>query len=177
MRALKFVFFGTACLLFANGALAQTRSSITGTVTDSSQAVLPGATVTLDSPGLVGGAQTATTDQRGVYRFVDLAPETYQLMVSLSGFQSTRRTGLRMLFGTTLTVDVSLGVGSATETLTVEGRSPTVDVTTAKSTSKIDADLITNTPTVTDPRNGLELMAMSPGITFRSAFEIGRAHV
>ena len=169
MRALKFVFFGTACLLFANGALAQTRSSITGTVTDSSQAVLPGATVTLESPGLVGGAQTATTDQRGVYRFADLAPGTYQLTASLAGFQSVRRTGLRLLFGATQTIDLSLGVGGATDTVTVEGRSPTVDVTTAQATSRVDSDLIQNTPSVTDPRNGLELMSMNPGVNLRSA--------
>jgi hypothetical protein len=159
---------GTA-LLVAGPALAQTRSHVTGSVRDSSGALLPDVTILLDSPDLVGGTQTVTSDERGVYRFVDLPPGVYEITGSRAGFQTVKRTGVRLLFGTTATVDLVLGVGGAAETLTVEGRSPAVDVTTAQSTSKIDADLIQSTPTVTDPRNGLELMAMSPGINARSA--------
>lgn len=150
-------------------ASAQTRSRITGTVTDVSQAVLPGVTVTLESPDLVGAAQTFTTEAYGVYRFVDLPPGVYQITAALAGFQTVKRGDLRLLFATTLTIDLTLPVGGTTETLVVVGRAPAVDVTTSQSTSKVDADLIQSTPTVTDPRNGLEILAMSPGINFRSA--------
>ena len=163
------VFFGL--VLACSGSVdAQTRSQITGEVKDGTGAVLPGVALSLQSPDLVGGAQTAASDARGVYRFLDLPPGVYQLTASLSGFQGVKRTGLRLLFGTTLTVDLSLAIGGASEALTVEGASPTVDVTTAQATSKITADLLQNTPTVTDPRNGLELMAMNPGVNFRSAY-------
>jgi hypothetical protein len=155
---------------FVPSAVAQTRASFTGTVTDSTGAVVPGATVTLESPDAVGGTQSATTNERGEYRFSDLPPGTYDITASLNGFQTVKRSGLRILFGSTLTIDLTLGVTGATETVTVEGKAPTVDVTTAQATSSVDSDLLQNTPTVSDPRNGLELMALSPGVNLRSAF-------
>jgi hypothetical protein len=91
---------------------------VTGTVTDPAGGVLPGATVVLESPDVVGGATTVTTDEKGTYRFNDLPPGTYQLTVSLTGFQTLRRTGLRVSFGTALTVDLPLAVGTV-ETVTV----------------------------------------------------------
>lgn len=149
---------------------AQTRSSVTGVVADSTRGVLPGVGLTLVSPDLVGGAQTATTNDRGSYRFSDLPPGLYELTAQLAGFRTVKRPGLRLLFGGTLTVDLTLELGGAAESVTVEHHSPAVDVTTAQATSKVDSDLIQNVPTVTDPRNGLELMAMSPGVNFRSAY-------
>ena len=170
MKAIRSAFLAVALTALAiPAAWGQTWSSFTGTIFDSTGAVVPAAIVTLESPNLVGGAQTASSNERGEYRFNDLPPGTYDLTASMSGFQTVKRKGLRILFGTTLTVDITLGVGNARESLTVEGRAPTVDVTTAQANSSVDADLIQNTPTVTDPRNGLDLMAMSPGINFRSA--------
>jgi carboxypeptidase family protein/TonB-dependent receptor-like protein len=152
-------------------AWAQTRSAFTGKVVDSTSAVVPGATVTLESPGLVGGTQTRTTDERGQYLFNDLPPETYALTVSLTGFQTVKRTGLQLQFGTTLTVDLTLGVGGAEETVTVEGRAPTVDVTTAQSSPTVDARLIQATPVIATPRNTADaIFNMSPGVNERSAY-------
>jgi hypothetical protein len=174
MKALTIALCGAAWLLATAPIGAQTRSSITGIVTDPSGAVLPGVTVTLTSPDLVGGAQTAVTGQDGAYRFSDLPPGVYDVHAQLSGFQSFDRSALRLLFGTTLTVDFVLPLGSVTERMVVVGRAPAVDVTTARSTSKIDEHLILATPTVTDQRNGLEIMAMSPGVNLRSALGAAR---
>lgn len=175
MKVLTIALCGAACLLATvTIAEAQTRSSITGIVTDATQAILPGVTVTLTSPDLVGGAQTATTGQDGAYRFSDLPPGVYDVSAQLSGFQTLDRAALHLLFGTTLTVDFALAVGTFTERMVVVGRAPAVDVTTARSTSKIDENLIQATPTVTDQRNGLEIMAMSPGVNLRSALGAAR---
>jgi carboxypeptidase family protein len=174
MKALTIALCGAAWLLATAPIGAQTRSSITGIVTDPSAAILPGVTVTLTSPDLVGGAQTTVTGQDGAYRFSDLPPGVYDVHAQLSGFQSFDRSELRLLFGTTLTVDFVLAVGSVTERMVVVGRAPAVDVTTARSTSKIDEHLILATPTVTDQRNGLEIMAMSPGVNLRSALGAAR---
>jgi hypothetical protein len=149
----------------------QTRSSFTGIVSDTSGAIVTGATVTLESNDIVGGAQHVTTNERGEYRFSDLPPGTYDLTASLNGFQAVKRAGLRMLFGTTLTIDLTLGVSGARETVTVEGKAPTVDVTTAQATTSVDSELIQNTPTGTDPRSALDdLGSTVPGVNFRSAF-------
>ena len=146
-------------------AWAQTRSSFTGIVSDTSGAIVPGATVTLESNDMVGGAQHVTTNERGEYRFSDLPPGTYDLTASLNGFQAVKCTGLRILFGTTLTIDLTLGVSGARETVTVEGKAPTVDVTTAQATTSVDSELIQNTPTGTDPRSAPALWSGRPRST------------
>jgi hypothetical protein len=168
MRNLVVALF-VAVALLARPAAAQTRSAITGTIRDGTGAVLPGANVTLESPNLVGGTQTDTANERGVYRFSDLPPGTYELTVSLIGFQAQKRKGLRVPFGTTVTVDVSLTVGTA-ETLTVEGQTPTVDVTTAQSTTKVDADLIQNIPLFSNARESYTVFELSPGSKDRATF-------
>lgn len=150
-------------------AAAQTRSAVTGTISDGTGAVLPGVTVMLESPNLVGGVQTLTTNERGEYRFSDLPPGVYQATAALSGFRTFQRKGLRVPFGTTITVDLSLTVGAA-ETLTVEGESPTVDVTTAQSTTKVDSDLIQNLPLFTNQREAYTVFELSPGSKDRAAF-------
>lgn len=178
MTLTKFVVRGAAglglVLLSYGVATAQTRASIVGTIADSTGAVLPGVTVSLVSPDLVGGALSATTGPDGTYRFSDLPPGVYELSAQLAGFQTLDRPALRLLFGSTLTVDLTLAVGNLTERMVVAGRAPAVDVTTARATSRIDQDLIQATPTVTDQRNGLEIMAMSPGVNLRSALGAAR---
>ena len=158
-------FLAVSLVALAPRAWAQTRSSITGTITDSTGGVLPGVNVTLESPQLVGGAQTVTTNQHGAYRFINLPPGTYALTAALSGMQTVKRTGLPLLFGTTATIDLTLGVGGASESLTVEGRAPIVDVTTAQATNKIGAELLQDTPVMANQAGGgAELIQVSPGI-------------
>ena len=65
--------------------------ALRGAVTDASGAVLPGVTVELAGPALIGGPKTDVTDQRGQYRFPNLAPGIYVVTASLSGFQTARR--------------------------------------------------------------------------------------
>ncbi|MEO6237743.1 MAG: TonB-dependent receptor [Vicinamibacterales bacterium] len=150
---------------------AQTRSTVEGTVTDSSGAVTPGVTVTLASPDLVGGAQMVQTSDRGAYRFVDLPPGRYSVKTELAGFRSQERRDIRVLFGTTVTLDFMLEVGGVQDQTVVIGRSPVVDVRTAESTSKLDQQILTETPIVIDPRNADDAIAsVSPGVNFRTAF-------
>src|SRR5690242_16468263 len=68
------------CCCVLEPALAQqANGTITGTIQDGTGAVIPGVTVTLSSVGLVGGNQTAISDERGVYRFTRLVPSTYSV--------------------------------------------------------------------------------------------------
>jgi hypothetical protein len=174
MKALAIALTALSLLTMAPVADAQTRSAITGVVTDASAGVLPGVTIVLSSPDLVGGAQTTVTGPDGSYRFSDLPPGVYNVSAQLAGFETLERSAMRLLFGTTLTVDLPLAIGNMTERTVVVGRAPTVDVTTARSTSKIDENLIQATPTVTDQRNGLEIIGMSPGVNLRSALGAAR---
>ena len=72
-------------------ALARAQSVFTGTVKDTSGAVMPGVTVEAASPALIEGVKSAVTDENGAYRIVDLRPGTYTLTFTLPGFNTVKR--------------------------------------------------------------------------------------
>ena len=85
-RSLSFLMLFAALLIGFTPALhAQFRASLTGTVTDSSGAVVPGATVTLVDTA-TNYKQTVTSNSAGIYVFNALPPAPYQLTVSMTGF-------------------------------------------------------------------------------------------
>jgi hypothetical protein len=98
-----------------------------GTVKDESGAVLPGATVTLTSPALIGGPSTTTTNEGGFFRFPALSPGLYTLSVSLSGFTTHNEEGLRVVVGGTVEKNLVLKLAAVAETVTVTGESPVID--------------------------------------------------
>src|SRR5256885_16423061 len=91
--ALLCAMLGTATPLLAQ---AVQTSALTGTVKDSTGAVLPGVTVNVSSPQQVGGVQTSVTDAQGVYRFPALRPGTYQMDVSLAGFKTVKQSDIKL---------------------------------------------------------------------------------
>ena len=93
-------------LLLAVPASAQdVRGRLNGTVSDDTGAVLPGVTVTAESPALIQ-PQVQVSGADGSYRFMALPPGTYNITFELPGFQAMRREGIRVLINTTLTVDM-----------------------------------------------------------------------
>src|ERR687895_23096 len=89
-----------AIVLPARQAAAQaTQASITGVVTDSSNAVLPGVTVIATGPALQVPQIETVTNERGEYRLAPLPPGTYDVRFELTGFQSVRREGIRLAVG------------------------------------------------------------------------------
>src|SRR5262245_65231495 len=107
--------------------IAYAQATITGTVKDSSGAVLPGVTVEASSPALIEKVRTVVTDGGGQYRVVDLRPGTYAVTFSLAGFSTVRREGIELSGSLTATVNADLRVGTLEETITVTGDSPIVD--------------------------------------------------
>src|SRR3984885_5886804 len=99
-----------------------TFGSIVGTVKDSSGAVIPGATVMLTNSG-TAAQRTVITDQHGDYSLVNLNPGKYQITVSAAGFEKTDFSDLDLQSRETKRVDAALKLGSATETVMVQGAS------------------------------------------------------
>ena len=81
-------FLLAVALLGVLPGLARAQAAITGTVKDTSGAVLPGVTVEAASPALIEKVRSAVTDSTGQYRIVDLRPGIYSLTFSLAGFSS-----------------------------------------------------------------------------------------
>ncbi|HZF72575.1 MAG TPA: carboxypeptidase-like regulatory domain-containing protein, partial [Gemmatimonadaceae bacterium] len=110
MRRLTAFLPAALAILLAAPAHAQVlqTGSITGAVTDSSNAVLPGVTVSVSGERLIGGVQTQTTDATGSYRFDRLPPGAYHLKFELQGFRTMERDDIRLNASFVATVNARL---------------------------------------------------------------------
>ena len=139
-----------AVLLLALLALpmkAAAQSSFTGVVRDTSGAVLPGVTVDAQSPVLIEGTKSATTDSSGVYRIVDLRPGTYTITFTLPGFKTARFEAVELRTDFTGTFNASLEVGTLEESVTVTGASPVVDVSSNAKVEVLTREVLDQVPT------------------------------
>ncbi|MEZ5290683.1 MAG: TonB-dependent receptor [Vicinamibacterales bacterium] len=162
-----------ACALLLLGAApgsAQVQTgSITGTVADTSGAVLPGVTVTLTGERLIGGATTRVTDAGGAYRFDRLAPGAYNVKFELQGFKTVDRADVRVSAAFVATISPRLEVGSVSETITVTGESPTVDVRSNLQQTVMGQEILEGVPTGRDPWS---LAKLIPGVQV-STYDVG----
>ncbi len=101
--------------------------TITGVVSDDSRAVLPDVTITVTSSALPGGAVTSVTDAHGTYRFSTLPPGVYEMEVSLPGFARYVEKDLWVTVGGTIERNITLGVSTLAETITVSGATTVLD--------------------------------------------------
>ncbi len=121
----------TAALVFFSG-LSYSQiltGKIDGTVVDEGGNPLPGATVEISSPALMGGLRPQISSERGAYRFSNLAPGIYKLTISLDGFEKTERVDLKVSVEGTTTVNVVLKQAALNEAVTVTAVNPRIDVT------------------------------------------------
>jgi hypothetical protein len=123
----------------------RTTGEIIGKVTDESGAVLPGVTVTLRGAG-VPGAPTAVTSETGVYRFPILPPGTYEVEYVLSGFATVKREAIPVAVGNTVELDIILKVSTLSETVTVTGESPVVNLASAQVATTYNREWLWNAP-------------------------------
>src|SRR5437868_171767 len=118
MRAILVASLVPILSLFA---LAQTTGvgGIVGSVKDSTGAVIPGVTVSLSNPGVIGANQTGVTDESGAYRFLRLVPGKYTVKAELPGFRTTVKEGVTVDADANARVDLSLEVGAVSDVVNV----------------------------------------------------------
>src|SRR4029077_6827233 len=100
---------------------------INGVVTDNTGGVVPGVTVKAVEVA-TGLSRDTVTGVDGGYIFTALRPTTYDITAELTGFRTSQRKGLLLQANENLTVNFAIEVGALSETVTVTGESPTVDV-------------------------------------------------
>ena len=150
-----------ALLLLAAPARAQVdRATLTGTVTDPSNAVIPQARVIVTNLATGVGA-TVTTTSDGTYLVVNLAPGEYLVQAEADGFQRFEQT-VRLETGARSRLDLSLPVGSIGETVRVEGVTPLVNTTSAVVGQVVDSNEVSKLPLAI--RNWDDLLALIPGV-------------
>jgi len=149
MKSLRLIFVLAlaATMLVPISALAQViTGTIIGTVRDESGGVLPGATVTISSPALPAGPSSQVANDKGQFRFPNLAPGVYAMSVSLAGFGTYNEEGMRVGVGTTSERDVALKLSSVAETVTVTGESPIIDTKKSGVSANFTSEVVENTP-------------------------------
>src|SRR5580692_1201138 len=153
-----------ALLLAASVAFAQMNiatGSISGTVTDSSGQVIPGALVTLTYE-LNGEVRTATSNGSGDYSFQALVEGAYSVRAQAKGFRQLEKRGNMVTAGARVSIPMQLEVGSTSETITVSAQGEAVATTTTADTARIENQQMAMTPDRT--RDPLSLLALLPGV-------------
>ena len=146
---------------FSSGlAMAQSTSSIAGTVTDPSGAVVSGATVTIHSINL-GTDRTVTSDSAGSYAVPSLQPGLYKVTVTAPGFSSYTVESLSLQVDRTETISPKLALESAGATVEVTGAAPLIDSQTMTVGQVIGQRTVQELPL--NGRHFLDLTVLTPG--------------
>ncbi len=155
---LFFVVF--AGFVFAHSAFAQqTTGDITGTVTDSTGAVLPNVSVTAINTG-TNASRSSVTNDTGAFRIPALSIGTYKVTASAEGFKSAVQT-VEVLSGSIVQSSFKLTIGQRSETVEVEGSAPLVELS-PNNNNYVDAEKIANIPL--NGRDFNSLLAITPGV-------------
>jgi hypothetical protein len=148
------------CLILApTSALAQ--GAIGGSVRSSAGAPAPGVTVEATSPALIEKTRTTVTDGAGRYRIENLRPGSYTVRFTLSGVAPQERDGIELSGSSTAIVDVQLTTEALSETITVRGTSPAIDLASAKRQVTLSGEIAGGLPTA---RSYNALVALVPGV-------------
>ena len=171
MRKQGFVSGITALLVVASSlsAAAQGTGAIRGTVLDDGGLVLPGATVSLSNPGVIGGDQEIVTDARGAYQFQRLVSGTYMVTATLSGFSTTIQQGIVVNADVSARVDLTLSIGALEETVTVTGETPLLDTASTLRQTVMSREVIDTLPA----RQDIWAMARTAPAVVMTKYDVG----
>jgi len=138
-----------------------TNGTISGTVTDAANAVVPNATVQVKNVS-TGQVRQVATDGQGRYTIPDLAVGDYEAQATAQGFQTLVRRGITLTVGQQAVVDFALKVGQSQQTVTVEAQVSQVDTLSAGVAAYVEQKQINDLPL--NGRNFTDLVSLAPGI-------------
>lgn len=139
----------------------ESNATLQGTVTDSSGAAVPGASITLTNER-TNISQMAASSERGYYFFTFIPPGSYKLTVELKGFETFVRSGMTLQVQQQASVDVSLRAGNVSTTVQVTGETPRLDAVSATLGRVIDNHTMEAMPL--SDWNVISLVALTPGV-------------
>jgi len=169
MKVKSLAVLAAALLALAPAAFSQSRETgaIVGAVLDQQGESLPGVTVTVSGPNLMG-TRNFVTDRLGTYRFPALPPGAYSVKAELQGFKTAVREDIRLTTTTRLTVDLTMIQSVVEEEVTVLAHSPTVDIKSTETASvTLSNDILRNIPY---SQFTSDIVNMAPGVNGDVAF-------
>jgi hypothetical protein len=164
MKKLMLFAFLAFLILFSSLAFSQSKETgaIIGAVLDQQGAPLPGVTVTVSSPNLMG-TRTVLTEADGSYRFPALPPGNYTVKAELDGFKTVVSENIRLTTTTRLAVDITMEQAAIKEEVTVVAKAPTVDVKSTESASvTLSNDILRNIPY---SQFTADIVTLAPGVS------------
>ncbi|MDE1176334.1 MAG: carboxypeptidase regulatory-like domain-containing protein [Edaphobacter sp.] len=142
----------------------QQSASLTGSITDTTGAVIPEATITVTDVEH-GTKTTATTNERGEYVFPQLPPgDNYQIAVTKMGFKETVQKGVVLQVAQAAKIDLHISTGSTTDSITITSDPPQLETQTSSLGQVISGQTVQNLPL--NGRSTFRLIALTPGVTF-----------
>src|SRR5260370_7320591 len=154
-----------------------TGATLSGTITDASGAVVPGAQVRIANLS-TEVTRKSLTQTDGLYSAPNLPPGSYEVTVSAQGFATVARKGITLNVGGNQILDIQLKVGPASEEVEVDQRAPILQLASAEITTVVDSQTVRELPL--NGRSWTDLAALRPGVVrlessfnYSSGFERG----
>jgi len=135
--------------------------TITGTVVDSSGGVIPNASVSITNVA-TGINRTVNTNEDGLYIAPNLLPASYELTFTAPGFRTDVRTGIELTVGATVSLNMTMQVGTAKETVQVQTEAPLVELATSDISAVVNATTVRELPL--NGRSWTDLATLQPGV-------------
>ena len=147
----------TALIAFPQGE----RATITGTISDTSQAVIPSASIALRNVATNITMRTES-NSAGIYYFPALNPGTYEITVEKQGFRAKKISDIPLSTALTATINVVLDVGQVTETVNVQASAVQLETQTSGLSGTVETRRVVELPLL--GRNPLQLSSLTPGV-------------
>jgi outer membrane receptor protein involved in Fe transport len=158
-RWLARIVIATAWIAVATSVYAQ-NAQLSGVVKDSSGAVIPGVTITARNVE-TGLTRVAFTEATGEYRVPSLPPGRYSVTTELTGFTTESRPDIVLIIEQTAIINFTLKPAALSETVTVTGESPIVDITKSDVSTSVSTQQIQDLPVAS--RRWIDLAMLTPG--------------
>jgi hypothetical protein len=152
-----------ACLILCTPLLAQvTGGNLSGTITDPSGAVIPGAEVLITNTE-TGINRTVTTNSDGFYAAPNLRPGSYEVTGTAKGFTKQKKTGLTITVGSQEVMDLKLGLGNTVQTVEVVEKTSNVELATSDLGGIVGSTTVQELPL--NGRSWTDLTTLQPGVS------------
>src|ERR1019366_28163 len=135
--------------------------SITGTVVDTSGSVVPNASGSITNVA-TGINRSVTTNSDGIYTAPNLLPASYQLTFTAPGFKTEVRRGIDLTVGATVSLNMTMQVGTTKETVQVQSEVPDVQLSSSDISAVVNATTVRELPL--NGRSWTDLATLQPGV-------------
>ena len=158
-------FVVVAALLLVSSLHAQTTTGrLVGNVIDDTGAALPGVTVTITSPVLIGGAQTRISDGAGEFAFIGITPGEYAVKADLTGFIGQERNEIQVALGGSRTITIEMPQGTFGGEIEVVAETPVVDPTQVNTNANYTSEYLQGSAIGSNNRSYQSVLQQTAGV-------------